>query len=263
MTEALHLVQLTDCHLLADPAREYHGWNTDQALQAVLAALGADGEPVDALLLTGDLVQDESPAGYARLREYVAGFGTPVWTLPGNHDSPAALSKAFGHAWPDRVTFGGWQLLLLNTHIPGRDQGTLGSVQLEWLEQALSAHREPALVCLHHPPLSMHSRWLDALGLDDGAPLLEQLARHVQVRAVVVGHVHQELDVQHARLRVLTTPATCRQFLPRTDRFAEDATRTPGYRRFYLRADGSWDTHVRRLPPSWRDEIRLILSKRA
>jgi 3',5'-cyclic AMP phosphodiesterase CpdA len=39
----------------------------------------------DAILVTGDLVQDD-PGGYEHFRRLFARFGKPVLCIPGNHD---------------------------------------------------------------------------------------------------------------------------------------------------------------------------------
>ena len=67
--------------------------------------------------------------------------------------------------------------------------------------------------------------------------------RTTQVRGVLWGHVHQELDLTRKGIRYMATPATCSQFLPGSDDFALD-TRPPGYRTLQLSSDGSIHTEV-------------------
>jgi Icc protein len=105
----------------------------------------------------------------------------------------------------------------------------------------------PVLVCLHHPPVPVGSAWLDGVGLQNGAALLEVLDRNPQVRGVIAGHVHQEFDQQRGALRLLTTPSTCAQFTPRMQHCVMDQ-RPPGYRRLSLHEDGTLATRVGWLP---------------
>lgn len=246
------LIQCTDLHLFAAPDAEYRGVVSHASLGAVLAAARARHFPADALLLTGDLVDDESAAGYALLQRLVAPLAVPVLAIAGNHDDEHALAAL------DRGTFrvggvhrvGAWQLILLQTQTPGEVHGTLDAPQRRMLSAALA--REPArptLIALHHPPVAVGSRWIDALGLHDADAFWDILAPHPQVRAVVFGHAHQEHDSMRGGVRCLGTPATCVQFRVGSDGFAIDPTLGPGYRWFDLQPGGDFTTGVERLPP--------------
>jgi 3',5'-cyclic-AMP phosphodiesterase len=89
----------------------------------------------------------------------------------------------------------------------------------------------------------MESRWLDSVGLTNAAEFLHTIDRHKNVRAIVWGHVHQAYDSLRKGVRLLATPSTCAQFLPRAESFAVDR-RPPAYRTLELRADGSLLTEV-------------------
>ncbi len=66
---------------------------------------------------------------------------------------------------------------------------------------------------------------------------------HRNVRAVLWGHVHQHFEGERNGVRLMSTPSTCAQFLPRSDGFAIDR-RPPGYRWLELRDDGTIATDV-------------------
>lgn len=245
----LLLVQLSDTHLFADPQTRQHYWNPQAAFDAVLADVRAQSP--DAVLATGDLVHDESAAGYSRLATALHKLRVPVCYLPGNHDDPQRLHTAFaplGESAPARVLLGGWQLLLLDDHLPGQAAGEVPQEQLDQLAYWLVHHREPALIALHHPPVSVGSHWLDVMGLRNGPTLLKLASLHPQVRAIACGHIHQELDMRVNGIRILAVPSTGRQFLPHSADFAEDTSASPGYRRLWLHADGRLDTDVVRVP---------------
>ena len=61
----LRIVQFTDTHLYADGEGRLLGQNTRQTLELVLELAHENHRPFDLILLTGDLVHDESPEGYA------------------------------------------------------------------------------------------------------------------------------------------------------------------------------------------------------
>lgn len=242
---ALRLIQLTDLHLLSTASGTIHGIATLPSLEATLACIRSRGGP-DAVLATGDLVQDD-PGGYEHVRRLLGSLGVPVLCLPGNHDEALAMGRELGSSpfiLRGPVDLGEWRILLLNSCIPGSARGHLDEAELDRLEQALAtAGQRPCLVCLHHQPVDVGSRWLDGVGLDNAAQLFEVLDRHPRVRAVLWGHVHQRYDGERKGVRLLATPSTCVQFLPGSDDFAVDR-RPPGFRTLTLRGDGSLVTEV-------------------
>ncbi|HMA12370.1 MAG TPA: 3',5'-cyclic-AMP phosphodiesterase [Steroidobacteraceae bacterium] len=243
----VNLVQLTDQHLFADPSRMLRGVPTLPALRATLAVAAADIGACDAILATGDLVQDD-PGGYAHFRAEFSALGKPVLCIPGNHDDLHAMHAALS-APPFQLggTFdaGAWRTILLDSTIPGETCGALSDSSLQLLEDSLlGAPDRHALVCLHHHPVPMKSRWLDTVGLANPGDFFEVLRRHPQVRAVLFGHVHQPLDEMRDGVRILATPSTCSQFKPLSDDFAIDDA-PPAWRTLTLHADGKLDTTLR------------------
>ena len=89
---SVRLVQFTDPHLYGNETETLRGVATLPALTRTLALAQAREWPVDAVLVTGDLVQDD-PAGYKHFRRVFGSLGLPVLCLPGNHDEPAVLHR--------------------------------------------------------------------------------------------------------------------------------------------------------------------------
>jgi len=244
---SLRLLHLTDTHLFADAGSRLRGVETHRTLSLVLehALQGAHG--ADAMLVTGDLAQDESAGAYANFRAMLGACGLPVWCLPGNHDAPGFMTEVLADS-PFQV--GGaldseaWSVLLLNSHVAGEHGGRLAETELQWLRAAL-AQRESrhVLLAIHHHVLPLGSLWLDELSLGNAADLLAIIDQAPQVRAVLAGHVHQASELERRGVRYLTTPSTCFQFLPGVDTFAIDR-RPPGFRRLALQPDGRIETEV-------------------
>lgn len=242
----LRLVQITDTHLFGTAAGDLRGLETLPAMHAVLDAAAADVAAADAVLVTGDLVQDD-PGGYAHFQAALRHLRKPVLCIPGNHDDPAQMRAAL-RGEPFQVggsrDLAGWRIVLLDSVVPHRAGGRLEQAELDTLEQALSgAGRCHVLVCLHHHPVPMASRWLDEVGLENAAAFFAVVDRHPGVRGIVWGHVHQAYDERRGTVRLLSTPSTCTQFRPLAEEFAVD-TRPPGYRILELRANGAIDTEV-------------------
>lgn len=249
-SQPLRLLQFTDTHLLADRQARLLGLNTHESLKCVLRLSQQNHRQPDLVLVTGDLVHDGSDSGYAHLQEYFRAFDVPVLLLAGNHDEARQLRDATSGG-PARlvkqIERGGWRIVLLDSSIAGSDGGRLAAAELALLEQQLSmAPALPALVCLHHQPVPVGSRWLDTMVLENAGEFFAVLDRHPQVRGVLWGHVHQEYDEMRNGVRLLATPSTCFQFKPRSDDFSLDAT-APGYRWLDLYPDGRIDSGVCRL----------------
>ena len=243
---AFRLVHFTDPHLYSGEHETLRGVATLPALTAALAQASSRDWPPDALLVTGDLVQDD-PGGYPHFRRLFGSLGLPVLCLPGNHDEPQAMYRELAgkpFVLGGFVDFGRWRIVLLDSCIPGSAGGALSAAALAGLDEALAgAGARHCMVCLHHHPVPMGSRWLDRVGVANAAEFLHTIDGHRNVRAIVWGHVHQNYDALRKGVRLLATPSTCAQFLPNADNFAVDH-RPPAYRTFELRADGSLLTEV-------------------
>jgi Icc protein len=247
---AVEVLQFTDLHLYGDPADGLLGVTTWQSFEKCLELARRHHWPPDLLLATGDLVHDGSTAGYRRLRQRLRDCAVPVYALPGNHDNPQRLRDELHDAntsADSSVICGGWQIILLDSTVPDSDHGELPQTQLELLEHCLAAHPDHhTLVCLHHPPVSVGSTWIDQLRLANPEALFAVLDRHPQVRGVLWGHIHQDFTAERKGVRLIGSPSTCIQFRPNSREFALD-DRPPGYRHLRLERDGGIVTDVVRL----------------
>lgn len=241
----LSLLQITDTHLYAEPDKKLYGVNTRSSLTRVLAAVRRKPKP-DLVLATGDLVHDESPAGYQILASMLQTLQTPVAAIAGNHDALETLHSISGSSFSigGSHKLGCWRIVLLNTLVPGETHGYLRAEELEFLDSVLNeAHGSQVLVALHHQPVAIGCTWLDRIGLSNAEEFFKVLDSHQNVRAVLWGHVHQAFDSERRGVLLLATPSTCAQFRPESHDFALD-TRPPGVRWLTLFPDGHIDTHI-------------------
>jgi Icc protein len=244
----LRLLQISDTHLHATKASRMRGVNTYETFRAVLDRAERHREwPPDAIIVSGDIVQDESREGYELFRSEMSALDVRVFCLPGNHDDPKLMDEILtggNFQFCGNARLAGWSLILLNTFLTGEDAGGLGTRRLAALAAQLREHAtQHVLICMHHQPLPMGSAWLDGVGLRDAEHFLSLIDEHSNVRAVLWGHVHQASDRMRGKVRFLSTPSTCSQFLPASDFFAIDS-RPPGMRWLELHADGRIDTEV-------------------
>jgi len=244
---AFRLLHITDPHLHAHPESRMRGVVTYDTFRAVVERAMADRLPPDVIVATGDLVQDETRAGYERFRDVLAPLNTPVLCIPGNHDAPNIMAGVLNSA-PFQVNgslqANGWSLIMLSSFVRGDDGGRLSETELDRLQATLQAHPKlHALIGLHHHPVPMGSRWLDGVALRHAGDFLDIVDAMPQVRGILWGHVHQASDRHRDGVRLMSTPSTCAQFRPNSDDFAIDA-RPPGFRWIDLHRDGAIESEV-------------------
>lgn len=249
---AFLIAQITDLHLAAHAATPVAGVNADDSLASVLKAMRSrlPRDP-DIILATGDIADTGAASAYQRFKSYMQDTGIPAYGLPGNHDNPATLHEVWPRRLPRWIDTPAWRIVMLDTTLPGEDAGMLGPAALTELHQALASANTNILVVLHHHPVPVGSQWLDRHMLRDAEAFFDCLQESAGVRAVLCGHVHQELDgryrAQHdgynAAIRIMASPSTAFQFAPHTKKYQLD-TATPGFRWLLLHPDGHLDTQV-------------------
>ncbi len=221
---------------------------TFDTFQAVIEQAMADGRTPDAIVATGDLVQDETQAGYELFKSVLAPLGIPILCIPGNHDDPDIMARVL-NTTPFQLNgsyqVNDWSLIMLSSFARGEVGGYISAAELQRLNATLHEHRAlHTLICLHHQPVPMGSRWLDNVALHNPQDLLNIVDAAPQVRALLWGHVHQESDQQRNGIRFMSTPSTCSQFRPHCDDFALD-NHPPGFRWLELLADGTINSEVK------------------
>lgn len=243
---AIRVIQFTDPHLFGDINATLRGVNSYRTLERTLEDASGHVAMADAILVTGDLVQDDA-AGYEHFRRLFARLGKPVLCIPGNHDFVPQMRMALAGPPFDLdgpADIGAWRIVLLDSVVPDQAGGHIPVEQLTKLDEELGmARQRHAMVCLHHHPVSMNSRWLDTVGLANADEFWSVIDSHPQVKAVVWGHVHQSFEGSRRGVRLFATPSTCAQFQPRSDQFVIDNL-PPAYRLLTLHSNGAIDTGV-------------------
>lgn len=215
------LVQLSDTHIKEPGRLAYGRVDTAAGLSRAIADVRRQPRPVEAVLITGDLVDSGRAEQYLHLKALLAPLACPVYLVAGNHDDRAALRAAFPeHHWLQQgefvqyaVDLDGLRLVVLDSSVPGRPHGALCGERLAWLEQTLAqAPRQPTIVAIHHPPFPTFVGWMDRFGLLEGREALAAvLARHPQVQRVVSGHMHRSIHAQCGGVVAMTVPSTAHQ----------------------------------------------------
>ncbi|MEN7430581.1 metallophosphoesterase [Chromobacterium sp. TRC.1.1.SA] len=236
----MKVAQLTDLHLFADKRGRLLERDTHAALEAVLASVAR--EPgLEAVLLTGDVSQDESEASYHLAAEALAALEVPVHWIAGNHDDRAAMARVFaGYDFLrplETLALGGWTFIGVDSCVAGQDGGRIGDAELVRLRQRLDGAGEgPAAVVLHHHPLAVGTPLLDDCMLAQASPFWQVATAADALKLVICGHVHGEHSIAYRGKTLEVGPATCFQWTRGACDIEIDDRR--GYRLFDFAAGG-------------------------
>ncbi|MDA1342295.1 MAG: 3',5'-cyclic-AMP phosphodiesterase [Proteobacteria bacterium] len=244
------ILQITDPHILATPEATLLGVNTAHYFNAVLEHAFRSNRKFDLCLLTGDLAQDPCLASYKHILNKLETYNIPCICLPGNHDNFDIMQAVFCTEQVNcrkQIVLENWQIVSLNSQIPGSAGGYLSDKELVFLGECLSENSElNTLIAVHHHCLPTESLWMDTMMIENALEFFDLFKPYPNVKTIINGHIHQAMDVQVDSVRILTTPSTCFQFKPLSERFSLDDT-SPGYRWINLYADGSMDSDIVRL----------------
>ncbi len=245
----LTLLQFSDLHLLANPKDTLIGINTEESFLSVVHSARERCWPPNLILLTGDLAQDPLISTYQRLKSHLHKLKSPCYCLPGNHDKPLMAEVLNGQnvSCEKSIRLGNWKVICLDSTVPNVEGGRLSDTTLERLNNDLQDDPDThILIALHHHPIPIGCIWLDTMVLENGEQLFSILRKFPQVKAVICGHIHQEMDYIHHNIRLIGTPSTCFQFKQNVQEFALDQ-KSAGFRPLKLYPDGSIETWVERL----------------
>jgi len=249
----IRVVQITDTHLFREPDANLLKLNTQDSFEKVLELIQSNESAIDVILATGDIAQDASVEAYMRFGKAMEDFDAPFYWIPGNHDRRRVMQGVdlYKRAFDGSAHFANWQFIFLDSSVTGEVHGLLGKSELAHLAASLEASaKDPALehcvVCLHHNPVPGSAGWMEGIGLQNDKEFFALIDRYPHVRAVVYGHIHQELDFVRNDVRYFCTPSTCIQFKPQVEDFTLDNV-NPAYRWFDLLPNGEIRSAIERV----------------
>jgi 3',5'-cyclic-AMP phosphodiesterase len=186
--------------------------NAERA-ERVMSYLNDLATPPDAVLVTGDIADHGLPEEYEQARKILSSRHV-VLTCPGNHDRRRAYAQVLlgqpGVDTPinDVRRMAGAMFVLCDSTIPGRDDGSLADETLAWLDSVLAGTSPDTavFVCFHHPPVTLHSPFIDQIRQRGEQRLAEIIASHLQVVAVLCGHAHTPAATTFAGRPLLVAP---------------------------------------------------------
>ena len=250
----IRIVHITDTHITAEAGAKVYGIDSFEALANLLSLVHQNPVKQDLIVATGDLSEDGTHASYQRFRSLVTPLAVPVYCIPGNHDARSVMDNHLrgGNVHIQRqVVLGQWQIVFLDSHIPGDIHGYLTVEELAALGKALQEMPDHyALVCLHHGPFPVCP--MLPCCLENAEEFLAIIRRYPNVRCVLSGHNHCLADEQYDGVRILVTPSTFVQISHPTETDDQRAfwgahsldTGHQGLRHLELHSDGRITTEV-------------------
>ncbi len=236
--------------MFADKQRTGYGdINPYKSLQKVLEDVSAYNPEL--LLVTGDLSSDGTVDSYQHFKALLAEskVSCDFKVLPGNHDSIDGLLAAFSeeNLWSNSSALDlldTWKIHLLNSKF----KGTLGEVSiqdLEALRQCLLLNKtKHHFIAVHHHPITC-TGWMDKHEWVNREAFTQLVESFPQVKVVIYGHIHTEIETNQNGVLYLACPSTCWQWAITKSFGLTEAM--PGFRVMDLHENGEISHQVKHL----------------
>lgn len=154
-----------------------------------------DLEP-DMVIVTGDITDNGYHSEFHKALEYLSMINSPLFTVPGNHDSRNLGYETFEEMMGERS----WILIKdddltvigLDSSDPDLDDGHVGRPQQLWMENELEKSLESSnfsIVAIHHHIIPVPKTGRERNVLSDAGDILQSLIDH-DVNLVINGHKH-------------------------------------------------------------------------
>lgn len=216
------IAQLSDPHVTvrgSDFDKLYH---TAGKLKRAIDVVNKMAPQPDFIFLTGDLVNRGGTDEYTVLKKLIDRCEMPVYLGVGNHDDREALIKYFpDHNYLPKKGFiqyvieqEGLRMIMLDTNIPGKPNGTLCKERLDWLDKTLKESPDiPTAIFMHHPPIKTGIIAMDKMGFLDADSFGEVVKDHKQINRIFCGHVHRSIQGNFHGIPVQICPSTSHKVL--------------------------------------------------
>nr|WP_298682176.1 phosphodiesterase [uncultured Dongia sp.] len=212
------IAQLSDPHIRPRGLLYHETVDSNAMFQAAVRQVNALDPQPDLVILSGDLVDQGSPAEYEMASTLLAELTAPLLVIPGNHDEREAFRTSFAdHAHLPATgplhfasgAYGPVRIVALDVTVPGFHHGEIDDEAAAWLEATLAAEPDrPTLLMMHQPPFASGIPYMDDCLCQDGHRLAEIVARHPAIERIVCGHMHRVMQIRFGGTVLCTAPST-------------------------------------------------------
>ncbi|MCP4445596.1 MAG: phosphodiesterase [Myxococcales bacterium] len=213
------IAQISDSHVVPSDSENGKLMGTCAHLEDAVAHLVSFRPRPDAVLVSGDLVEDGSREEYKLLIAILAPLKAdiPVYVAPGNHDERETMREMMRTAGYDYLPEAGFlhytadlgelRLISLDTLVPGEPGGHLCAERLAWLDARLEEDKRPTLIMQHHPPFATGLVRMDTMGVAETAPEASVVGKYNHVLRILCGHLHRSISCGFAGTMAMTAPS--------------------------------------------------------
>jgi len=227
------LLQLSDTHI-QEPGRTLKtGVPGADALVSAIEKAQRVQPSLDAILISGDLVDSGGEAQYQELLSLLerSPIKAPIFLCLGNHDARASFRKVFSnwlqssglsdlHSHFLQYTAALFQdggqtvrMVVMDTLEPGRDEGHLCAERIGWLNEVINRYpTDRLLLVMHHLPFLTGSALFDSMVLQQRNALRDCLRGHSNIERVVCGHFHRACVADLLGIPVVVCPSTAHAY---------------------------------------------------
>jgi 3',5'-cyclic AMP phosphodiesterase CpdA len=230
------LVQISDTHI--DP-EDGNAQARIRDLERCVRDINGLDTPPDAVIHTGDLAHNGTPAKYAEATRVLSNLRCPLVIAAGNRDDRTALNSAFpqscrlssNSSWIQySVETYPVRLVVIDTLSGASNQGGFCQERARNLRNMLAENPSmPTAILMHHPPFEVRqSKYPWQFDSREEIKLLEQaLEGYGQVVRGFCGHSHREAEGEIAGIPVSSVPSVAIDL--RLGDFPEEAVQAPVY----------------------------------
>lgn len=228
----MKIIQLTDLHLSSDKSQKLFGVVTYDSLNKIIDHLLINEGDYDAIILTGDISQDETIESYQLANEMLIRLNKPIHYIHGNHDYKSNLELIFNTHNPiENLSIPYWDFISVDTVEYGKDRGFISDKEFSLLKKKISESKENNIVLvMHHHCLKLGTPLVDDCMLLNNHQLLRFIDGENKIKLIMCGHAHGNYKLKYNNLTLEVCPAVCFQW--------KKGTKTPsienisGYRKF-------------------------------
>lgn len=234
------VIQITDSHLFKENA-DLFGVDSNKNFNFIInKVIDTELVDLDAIFLTGDLSQDQSPESYEIIADKIASLKVPAYWIAGNHDSLELMSPIFKqHAFlkfTRKLSTPSWDFIFLNTCLVGHDDGHISICEMQELENSIvNANNSNIALVMHHHPVEVGTPLVDNYILQNNQALLKLISKY-NINLIICGHVHGDYSLKYHNTDIHTSPATCLQWKKGTHELVID--HRIGYKIYYFKDTG-------------------------
>jgi 3',5'-cyclic AMP phosphodiesterase CpdA len=231
----VNFLHFSDFHIQKSRGDLKFGVDPCQSLERVIeAAREMDVGPAFSII-TGDISQDGTEAGYTIAMEYIReieALGGPVLPAVGSVDGRENFRRFLLGGEGDDPCFysrslGGLHVVILDSQTSGGNQGSFGAEQLDWLEEEVRGAPGPCVIAFHHPVF--HVPFLSGAVPPIFDPLdaerFMEIVAGAGVLGVLCGHLHEcFISVEEGVPFVMSGSSFSEVFYPEGGRILHEAS---------------------------------------